>query len=126
MDNTQPLRIVNGKFMRGNNIIEPEIGNREQIVCLQAYEKAVTKAAEEAETKGIECEFYATDIEYTSNIKLKCLCGRVLTDRNSACDANDSDELECLKLDWDDEIIFCADCGREYEIQGGRARLISK
>lgn len=59
----QPLRIVNGQFMRGNNIIEPEIGNREQIVCLQAYEKAAQKAAEEAETKGIECEFYATDIE---------------------------------------------------------------
>lgn len=39
MDNTQPLRIVNGQFMRGNNIIEPEIGNREQIECLQAYEE---------------------------------------------------------------------------------------
>ena len=48
MDNTQPLRIVNGQFMRGNNIIEPEIGNREQIECLQAYEKADQKAAEEA------------------------------------------------------------------------------
>ena len=53
MDNTQPLRIVNGQFMRGNNIIEPEIGNREQIECLQAYEKAAQKAAEEAETEGI-------------------------------------------------------------------------
>lgn len=51
---------------------------------------------------------------------------RVLIDRNSACDANDSDELEWLEQDWDDEIIFCADCGREYKIQGGRARLISK
>ena len=33
----QPLRIVNGQFMRGNNIIEPEIGNREQIECLGCF-----------------------------------------------------------------------------------------
>ena len=88
--------------------------------------KQPQKRPRKPKQKGIECVFYATDIEYTSNIKLKCLCGRVLIDRNSACDANDSAELECLELDWDDEIIFCANCGREYEIQGGRARLISK
>lgn len=126
MNETQSLRIENGQFMRGNCIVEPEIGNREQIECLQAYEKAAQKAAEEAVTEGIKCEFYATNIEYTSNIKLKCLCGKVLMDSNSACDANDSDELEWLEQDWDDDIVICAYCGREYEIQGGRARLISK
>lgn len=50
MNSTHPLRIVNGEFMRGNNIEKPEIGNREQIECLQAHEKAAQKAAEEAET----------------------------------------------------------------------------
>lgn len=119
MNETQSLRIENGQFMRGNCIVEPEIGNREQIECLQAYEKAAQKAAEEAVTEGIKCEFYATNIEYTSNIKLKCLCGKVL-------DANDSDELEWLEQDWDDDIVICGYCGREYEIQGGRARLITK
>lgn len=29
MNSTHPLRIVNGEFMRGNNIEKPEIGNRE-------------------------------------------------------------------------------------------------
>lgn len=126
MNSTHPLRIVNGEFMRGNNIEKPEIGNREQIECLQAYEKAAQKAAEEAETKGIECEFYATNIEYTSNIKLKCLCGNILMDSNTACDANYSDELEWLEQDWDDDIVICGYCGREYEIQDGRAKLIKK
>ena len=112
--------------MRGNCIVKPEIGSREQIECLQSYEKAAQKAAEEAVTKGIKCEFYATNIEYTSNIKLKCLCGKVLMGSNSACGVNDSDELEWLEQDWDDDIVICGYCGREYEIQGGRARLISK
>lgn len=40
MNNTQPLRIVDGQFMRGNSIVKAEIGNREQIECLQAYERA--------------------------------------------------------------------------------------
>lgn len=131
MNSTHPLRIVNGEFMRGNNIEKPEIGNQEQIECLQAHEKAAQKAAEEAETKGIECEFYATNIRYTSirytsNIKLKCLCGKILMDSNTACDANDSDELEWLEQDWDDDIVICGYCGRKYEIQGGRAKLIKK
>lgn len=126
MNETQSLRIENGQFMRGNCIVEPEIGNREQIECLQAYEKAAQKAAKEAVTEGIKCEFYATNIKYTSNIKLKCLCGKVLMDSNSACDANDSDELEWLEQDWDGDIGICDYCGREYEIQGGRARFISK
>lgn len=126
MNDTQSLRIENGQFMRGNCIVQLEIGNREQIECLQAYEKAAQKAAEEAVTEGIECEFYATNIKYTSNIKLKCLCGKVLMDSNSACVANYSDELDWLEQDWDDDIVICGYCGREYEIQGERARLISK
>lgn len=52
MDNTQPLRIVNGQFMRGNNIIEPEIGNREQIECLQAYEKSSPKSGRGSRNRG--------------------------------------------------------------------------
>ena len=126
MNETQSLRIENGQFMRGNCIVEPEIGNREQIECLQSYEKAAQKAAEEAVTEGIKCEFYATHIVYTSNIKLKCLCGEVLMDSNSDCDAYDSDELEWLEQDWDDHMVICDYCDRKYKIQGGRARLISK
>ena len=126
MDFTQPLRIENGQFMRGNNIEKPEIGNREQIECLQAYERAEKEALEKAETEGIRCECFATNITYTSNIRLKCLCGKDIDDEMPSCSANDGDELGWVEEDWDDEIIECRHCGREYKVQGGRAKLISK
>lgn len=69
MDNTQPLRIVNGQFMRGNNIIEPEIGNREQIECLQAYEKAAQKRPRKPKQRVLNANFMRQilNIHLTSN-----------------------------------------------------------
>ena len=42
----EPLRLVNGKFMRGNVEEKPEIGNVEQIVLLQRKEMALQERGE--------------------------------------------------------------------------------
>lgn len=36
----EPLRLVDGKFMRGGFVVAPVIGDREQIALLQAEERA--------------------------------------------------------------------------------------
>lgn len=37
----EPLRLVDGKFMRGGFVIAPVIGDREQIALLQAAEHGI-------------------------------------------------------------------------------------
>ena len=44
----QPLRLVDGQFMRGNYVVAPVIGDREQIALLQAAERS----AEERERRA--------------------------------------------------------------------------
>ena len=39
----QPLRLVDGQFMRGDEVVAPEIGNREQIALLQAEERRLNE-----------------------------------------------------------------------------------
>lgn len=39
----QPLRLVRGKFMRGDVEEAPEIGNHEQIELLRRYEREVAR-----------------------------------------------------------------------------------
>ena len=39
----QPLRLVDGKFMRGDVEVKPEIGNPEQIALLQKIERECTQ-----------------------------------------------------------------------------------
>lgn len=39
----RPLRLVDGKFMRGDIEVKPEIGNPEQIALLQKIERERTQ-----------------------------------------------------------------------------------
>jgi redox-regulated HSP33 family molecular chaperone len=114
----QPLRLVDGKFMRGNQEVAPEIGNREQIALLQKVERKLL----EAEEKGVECSCYATNIRYTSNIQFKCACGVMIQRSNALCDAYDADALENTHEDWEGEEITCTQCGTGYTIADGRAK----
>ena len=43
-----PLRLVNGKFMRGDVEEKPEIGNSEQIALLRKFEQEAEKAEKAA------------------------------------------------------------------------------
>lgn len=42
----RPLRLVNGKFMRGDVEEKPEIGNSEQIALLRKFEQEAEKSRE--------------------------------------------------------------------------------
>ena len=44
----RPLRLVNGKFMRGDVEEKPEIGNSEQIALLREFEQEAEKAEKAA------------------------------------------------------------------------------
>lgn len=118
-----PLRIENGKFMRGKEEVSPEIGNQEQIECLQSLEREIQKREEEAKCGGLKCEFYATCITYTSGIIFTCICGEYVDDCNPHCDAFDADDILDCGCDWEDNALRCSKCGREYVIKNGRAEL---
>ena len=120
----KPLRIENGQFMRGDSIVKPEIGNRDQIELLQAYERARQDALKDACDEGIRCDFSAMDFIYTSNIRMVCVCGEMIAGEKPGCMADQSDDLEWLDENWDDEIITCRHCRRRYKVQGGRAKII--
>lgn len=52
-DNAQlPLRLRNGKFMRGDVEVAPEIGNREQIELLRKAEREAEEKEEQAKKRG--------------------------------------------------------------------------
>lgn len=44
----EPLRLVDGKFMRGGFVVAPVIGDREQIALLQAEERAAEERERQA------------------------------------------------------------------------------
>lgn len=48
----RPLRLVNGKFMRGDIEVKPEIGNPEQIALLQKIERERTQREKDANDGG--------------------------------------------------------------------------
>lgn len=121
MESPKTLRIENGQFMRGNTIVKPEIGNKEQIECFQALERQMERAAND----GIDCSFEATNISYDSKIYIHCVCGKSFheTDRIYLVEMDDLDNLD---EEWDDKIVKCPHCKREYKVQDGCAKLISK
>ncbi len=118
----QPLRLVDGRFMRGTQEVAPEMGNREQIYLLQKAEKKLR----EAEENGVECTFGASNIRYTSHIRFKCGCGHGIHQYTPLCEAYDEDAIENTSNDWEGDTITCSGCGSEYKIIDGRAKLQSK
>lgn len=66
----EPLRLVDGRFMRGGFVVAPVIGDREQIALLQAEERE--RRAKRGELKvNVEIE----DIRYSARFTLTCVCG---------------------------------------------------
>ena len=114
----QPLRLCDGKFMRGNVEVAPEIGNKEQIELLRCEERKANER--ERLAKNGELEVVCRNLR----CKFICACGHNIEDI-------DIEALECCAI-WPDGIVdaekevsvICPKCGRVYEIDGVYAKLI--
>lgn len=119
----QPLRLVNGKFMRGD-VEEPiQIGNVEQIALLQKEEREMNKREKDAKAGKLGVEISVESIQYDIICKFTCICGNEIEERDMNY-TNNWEELECPN--YEDNPIICDKCGREYEINGLHAKLIRK
>jgi len=118
----EPLRLVDGKFMRGGFVIAPVIGDREQIALLQAEERAAEERERRAKRGELKVNVEIEDIRYTARFTLTCVCGyRFETTEDMYAD--DIDEME--DVEWDDT-VRCPKCRRQYDINGRKAKLISE
>lgn len=115
---TMPLRLENGKFWRGDVEVPPEIGNAEQIALLQKAEKEL----EDEEQHGINVSTEVYDIHYSICVKFTCLCGNKVEADDRRIYADDVMEVE--DAEWDAGTVVCRKCGREYEIEDGKAKLV--
>jgi hypothetical protein len=116
-----PLRLVNGKFMRGDVEEKPEIGNSEQIALLRKFEQEAEKAEKAAKAGKLDVAIYTEDIEYKVVCEFTCICGNKIKEKNT----NYTDDWEELEYPvYEDESIICDKCYREYEINGFHAKLI--
>lgn len=119
----EPLRLVDGKFMRGGFVVAPVIGDREQIALLQAEERAAKEREQRAKRGTLAVAFDIEDIDYSACIQLECICGHTIhkTDRRQAYDyfdlANDT---------WGYDHVTCPKCRRQYEINDDVAKLIKE
>lgn len=119
----RPLRLVDGKFMRGDIEVKPEIGNPEQIALLQKIERERTQREKDAKAGKLDVEIYTEDIEYKVVCEFSCICRNKIKERNT----NYTDDWEELESpDYEDWPIICDKCYREYEIDGLHAKLIKR
>lgn len=116
----QPLRIENGRFMRGDVEVPAEIGNAEQIALLQSIERR----ADEAKTNGITCGFFTGNRYFDAVIRFKCVCGASIRRTIQCCDYEIEDSEKASAEAWDGETVCCGNCRCRYEIGNGIARLI--
>lgn len=113
-----PLRLENGKFWRGNEEVPPEIGNVEQIALLRKAENELKNIEEH----GINVSTSVEDIRYSLRVRFTCICGHKVEDVDTYRDADDVIEVE--DAEWNGGTIVCRKCGREYEIEDGKAKLV--
>lgn len=119
----QSLRLVDGKFMRGD-VEEPvQIGNTEQIALLRKAEREMTKREQDAKAGKLNVKISVEDIRYHVVCELTCICGNKIIARG----VNYTDDWEDLEApNYEDGPIICDKCGREYDINGLYAKLIKK
>lgn len=118
----EPLRLVDGKFMRGGFEVAPVIGDREQIALLQAAERAAEERERRAKRGELKVDVEVEDIRCKARFTLTCVCGyRFETTEDMFAD--DIDEME--DVEWDDT-VRCPKCRRQYDINGRKAKLISE
>lgn len=118
-----PLRLVNGKFMRGDVEEKPEIGNSEQIALLQNIERECTQREKAANDGRLDVHIHVEDIKYEVVCEFTCICGNDIQARG----INYTDVWEDLECPvYEDGLIICDKCYREYEIDGLHAKLIKR
>lgn len=118
-----PLRLVDGKFMRGDVEEKPEIGNTEQIALLQKIERERTQREKDAKAARLDVDIHVEDIKYKVVCKFTCICGNAIQARG----INYTDDWEELENPvYEDGPIICDKCGREYEIDDLHAKLIQR
>ena len=118
-----PLRLVNGKFMRGDIEVKPEIGNPEQIALLQKIERECTQRGKAANDGLLDVYIHVEDIKYHVVCEFTCICGNYIQARG----INYTDAWEELEDPvYEDGSIICNRCYREYEIDGLHAKLIKR
>lgn len=121
----EPLRLVGGKFFRGKLNVPVEIGNREQIALLQAHERELKELDRKLADTGLECEFFAEDVQYTSVMRFTCVCGKAVREWETQHDVV-PENLSDIDGDWDGANIECPKCNRKYRIEDGYAKLAKK
>lgn len=122
MNNSEPLRIERGQFMRGSEIVAPEIGNREQIQLLQYYERVATNREEQAKRGTLPVSKFIKDCRFTLVCELTCVCGCVIskTQEKRVTYCYDTDDL----IAGDAGEVRCSMCGRKYQISDSEAKLL--
>lgn len=119
----RPLRLVNGKFMRGDIEVKPEIGNPEQIALLQKIERERTQREKDANDARLDVHIHVEDIKYEVVCEFRCICGNAIQARG----INYTDDWEELEYPvYEDGPIICDKCYREYEINDLHAKLIKR
>ena len=119
----RPLRLVNGKFMRGAIEVKPEIGNPEQIALLQKIERERTQREKDANDVRLDVHIHVEDIKYEVVCEFRCICGNAIQARG----INYTDDWEELEYPvYEDGPIICDKCYREYEINDLHAKLIKR
>ena len=118
-----PLRLVDGKFMRGDVEVKPEIGNPEQIALLQKIERERTQREKAANDGRLDVHIHVEDIKYEVVCEFRCICGNAIQARG----INYTDVWEDLEYPvYEDGPIICNKCHRKYEIDGLHAKLIKR
>ena len=118
-----PLRLVDGKFMRGDVEVKPEIGNPEQIALLQNIERECTQREKDVNDGRLDVYIHVEDIKYKVVCEFTCICGKKIQARG----INYTDVWEDLEYPiYEDGPIICKKCRREYEIDDSYAKLIKR
>lgn len=118
-----PLRLVDGKFMRGDVEVKPEIGNPEQIALLQNIERECTQREKDVNDGRLDVYIHVEDIKYKVVCEFTCICGKKIQARG----INYTDAWEDLEYPvYEDGPIICKKCRREYEIDDSYAKLIKR
>ena len=116
----QPLRLVDGQFTRGDEVVAPEIGNREQIALLQKAEREIEEREKYAKAGVLDVDIRVEDIGYRIVCEFTCICGNEI----ESWDRGRADELEELEdVNCDGAEILCDKYGRWYEIDVSCAKL---
>jgi len=117
----KPLRLVDGKFYRGNEEVPICIGDREQIDLL----KNIERAAEDADRYGVDVDFEVSDIRYEVGLSFQCSCGKLISERNDCNgDYGCVIEDEAAEDYYQEEKVRCQNCKTMYKIDGNKAIII--